>query len=673
MASLVLGPLQRHADETRVTVWVETDTACEVQVRAVPVEVDTPARDTPHGENTRRDGGGPPGRPPGRPTGEPTGEPTGRSSTFAVAGHHYAVVVVEGLTPGVAVPYEVALDGECVWPSPGDPPSLLRPFASSARRLRVAFGSCRVTAPQERPYTLGLGEHRRGLGTDALHALALRMRSEDAGNPAAWPDVLLMLGDQVYADHVDPATLAWIRSRRDTAAPPGEEIADFEEYAHLYVEAWSQPEIRWLLSTVPTAMIFDDHDVRDDWNISAAWRAAICTQPWWEERIIGGITAYWIYQHVGNLDPDTRAADRVFAALTTPATPATPATSASSAAEGAADEAGGTARVIQDTGMTGAALLREVARRVNAAADGTDRAHGTDRTDSAGGTDRTDGTSSTEGNGDEDGTDDGGDRDIGDRDIGAGVRWSFRWDIGRCRLVVIDSRCARVLAPDGRRLMVDEAEWEWVRAQTKQGGEVDHLLIATSLPYLLFPGIHWVEAASEPLAAGRWGRRVARLTEAVRQTIDLEHWSAFGRSFDTMTELLRAVAAGEHGPVPASVTVLSGDVHHAYLARAELPGAGCPVHQAVCSPFRNPLGPAIRHAGRLARTRLMVAAARSFALRVGARRPALEWQVTHGPWFDSQIAYLHIDGRANKLRLEKTEPDGTPGGLDEVLAVDLAC
>ena len=38
---------------------------------------------------------------------------------------------------------------------------------------------------------------------------------------------------------------------------------------YLYRESWSDPDIRWLLSTVPTTMIFDDHDVNDDWNISS--------------------------------------------------------------------------------------------------------------------------------------------------------------------------------------------------------------------------------------------------------------------------------------------------------------------------------------------------------------------------------------------------------------------
>ena len=93
-----------------------------------------------------------------------------------------------------------------------------------------------------------------------------------------WPDALLLLGDQVYADEVSPETAAYIRSRRNTAEPPGEEIANFEEYTRLYRESWSDPDIRWLLSTVPSTMIFDDHDVRDDWNISAVLgRRDTCT------------------------------------------------------------------------------------------------------------------------------------------------------------------------------------------------------------------------------------------------------------------------------------------------------------------------------------------------------------------------------------------------------------
>ncbi len=105
---------------------------------------------------------------------------------------------------------------------------------------------------------------------------------------------------------------AFIRARRDVAEPPGDEIADFEEYARLYREAWSDPDIRWLLATVPTTMIFDDHDVTDDWNISESWVAEMRARPWWEERITGAFMAYWVYQHLGNLSPPELAEESLF-------------------------------------------------------------------------------------------------------------------------------------------------------------------------------------------------------------------------------------------------------------------------------------------------------------------------------------------------------------------------
>jgi hypothetical protein len=60
-----------------------------------------------------------------------------------------------------------------------------------------------------------------------------------------------------------------------------------------------------MFSVVPSAMIFDDHDMIDDWNISASWVRGIRKQPWWREHVIGGLVSYWIYQHLGNLPPAT--------------------------------------------------------------------------------------------------------------------------------------------------------------------------------------------------------------------------------------------------------------------------------------------------------------------------------------------------------------------------------
>jgi PhoD-like phosphatase len=173
---------------------------------------------------------------------------------------------------------------------------------SPESRLRIVFGSCRVAVPHHPPYTLTKDEDpEHGREIDALYALAQRMKERPQEE---WPDILLMIGDQVYADEDAPETRKFIRDRRGTDGEPGEEVADFEEYTRLYRETWGDETIRWLFSVVPSAMIFDDHDVHDDWNTSISWLEEMRAKPWWDRRITGALASYWIYQAVGNFSPD---------------------------------------------------------------------------------------------------------------------------------------------------------------------------------------------------------------------------------------------------------------------------------------------------------------------------------------------------------------------------------
>ena len=535
MAGLVLGPLHRWASTSEATVWVETDDACRVEVRA--------------------------------------GDATASARTFAVEGHHYAIVRVGGLPEDAATPYEVALDGDRVWPEPDGPfPASALRTHSAEGPARVVFGSCRTAYPHEPPYTLHPDDHDCGREIDALRATALRMAASD---PAGWPHTVLLLGDQVYADEVSPDTLDFIRSRRDTSVPPGESIADFEEYTRLYREAWSDPPIRWLLSTVPSAMIFDDHDVVDDWNTSAAWVEEMRGSDWWDRRVVGAFMAYVLYQHWGNLNPDALEKDPVYR------------------------------RVLE--GGDGSEILAEAAL-------------------------------------------------TWDREV-SGVRWSYCRDIGSSRIVMIDSRAGRVLEP-GRRSMVDADEWRWI-VEHATGG-FDHLLIGTSLPLIMAPALHYLEAWNEAVCDGAWGGLAARVGERIRQGADLEHWPAFRDSFEAMCALLREVAAGGRGQAPASIVILSGDVHHAYLAEVGFPrGSGTTSHvwQATCSPFRNPLGTMERRGVNFGFTRAGTAIARALARAAGVPRPPARWRFQPGdPRFDNQVGTIELDGRTAMARLERAVP-----------------
>ena len=541
MPNLVLGPLLRYAGEHDATVWVETDVPCEVEVL--------------------------------------TGDQTHRARTFRVEGHHYALVRITGLEPGASYEYSVALNGERRWPEPdtGFPPSLIRTIDPS-RPFRLAFGSCHITLPQKPPYTLNKDQDKRARGPDALYALAETMRRALPHTTQTWPDALFLLGDQVYADEVSLGTLEFIRSRRGIKEGPGETVADFEEYTHLYYDSWREPGIRWLLSTVPSAMIFDDHDVHDDWNTSRAWVEKMRATRWWDERITGGFMSYWIYQHLGNLSPEELDEDELFREV----------------------------REAEDAGP----LLRRFAREA-------------------------------------------------DRDTTA-ARWSYHRDFGGARLLVVDTRAGRVL-DEGRRTIVDDEEWTWIEEHAS--GNFDHLLIGTSVPFLLPPALHHAEVWNEAVCGGVWGPLAARLGEVLRQAVDLEHWSAFGRSFEKLVDLLRTVGSGRPGTKPpASVVVLSGDVHHGYLAQADLLHASVEsaVYQAVCSPLRNTLGASERLAMRFGWSRPGKLLWRTIARLADAKQTDIAWRLTHKePWFENHVGTLVLHGREASLEIEQPSTQGS--------------
>ena len=75
---LVIGPLLRYVDETSASIWVEVARPADVTVTVD--RTDATAR------------------------------------TFAVHGHHYALIEIGDLSPGASLPYTVQIDGARVWP-----------------------------------------------------------------------------------------------------------------------------------------------------------------------------------------------------------------------------------------------------------------------------------------------------------------------------------------------------------------------------------------------------------------------------------------------------------------------------------------------------------------------------------------------------------------------------
>lgn len=217
--------------------------------------------------------------------------------------------------------------------------------------LAIVHGSCR------KPH---------GPGPDGM-ALGDRLVVEDGVRP----HLLVLSGDQIYADDVSGLLLPVIRSvdevvvaRGESHLFPdidiiddrGEESADagftsstaanhlwtLGEFLAMYLLVWSDalwpadldvpqaigpdaeanadleaewdaqraklvhfrdelPRVRRLLANVPTLMIFDDHEVSDDWNLNQAWARGLYAGGMGPRVVTNALLAYLVCQHWGNV------------------------------------------------------------------------------------------------------------------------------------------------------------------------------------------------------------------------------------------------------------------------------------------------------------------------------------------------------------------------------------
>lgn len=572
---ILVGPLLRYVDATEATVWVEVSAPCRVTIRAGREEITEPS--------------------------------------WGVFGHHFAVLHLRELREGTETPYEIQLDGHTAWPLDPDRPSVIR-TPRDDDTVRLAFGSCRRGESQT-PRAL------RTIGADALVALSHRMAHTPHDE---WPDAMLLLGDQVYADIPSREISERLAERRRAGGGPravrdsegaggdrdaSGEICDFEEYSWLYHESWRDPDVRWLLSTVPSCMILDDHDLRDDWNSSYAWRREMTAQPWWRDRVIGAFASYFVYQHLGNLAPDELEDNFVYQVLR------------------AADSDAERERILSDFAVAA------------------------------------------------------------DSERGAS-QWSFKRDFGRVRVVMLDVRASRRLDPADRRVMdSDEWEWTRRACLDADVDHllIGSSLPAFMLPALHHVE-GWNEVVArdrpdKPLTAqvGEWIRLTVDLEHwaAFRNSFDdlvgllteVAAGTGAARTDDAGTDV-----ATRRGTPPASILLLGGDVHCSYLQEVELTSpqvADSPtrVHQLVMSPFRNPLQKSIRAVNRLSVRGPVPTLMRRLARAAGVREPAVRWRLTDGLWFDNGVMTLVLRGRRASAQVDHAVVEWPARGLGKALTL----
>ena len=248
-----------------------------------------------------------------------------------------------------------------------------------------------------------------------------------------------------------------------------------------------------------------------------------------------------------------------------------------------------------------------------------------------------------------------------DREV-SGVRWSYCRDVGGSRVVMIDSRAGRVLTP-GERSMVDADEWRWIIEHATGG--YDHLVIGTSLPLIMAPGLHYLEAWNEAVCDGAWGglaskrggedppgRRPRALAGVPR--LLLRHVRAAARGRRRAGAATRRPASSS-SPATCTTPTSPRSASRPAAASARASGRRPARRSATRSAPRSGAASPSRSAAPARRV------GRVLARLAGVPPPPVRWRFQDGdPRFDNQVGTLELDGRRALARLERAIPAERP-------------
>jgi hypothetical protein len=186
------------------------------------------------------------------------------------------------------------------------------------RRLRLIREEARMTTTDGHSHMLSFGEFV------ALHLLAWSSRTWRA--LAKPTDVYVTAAGSAVADRLtdweachpnklgQPSLDEW--KKKETTIQPGHVDTAFQrDVGRVEVYRGTVAKAARLLANCATYMIFDDHEVTDDWNQSKQWRNRVVTAPLGRAIIRNGMTAYTVCQAWGN---DPRAFTRPDASIFDP-------------------------------------------------------------------------------------------------------------------------------------------------------------------------------------------------------------------------------------------------------------------------------------------------------------------------------------------------------------------
>jgi hypothetical protein len=338
---LLAGPILRRTERRRVCVWVATSR---------PVEVTVSIHRLHHG-----------GAPDDNALARAPSEAVAVGpSLFA----HLAVVEPageDGFPTDELLAYDVAIEGAGLGELASGiayhgfslPTFFIRERIST---LNVLHGSCRLLHGKGED-AFGAADHilsERAHDPEARPSALFLTGDQIYGDQVAGPLIrhLDYLGRLLVGEHDDgsvpgvaslSATPVYGREAmalelaRFTSDHAENHLMSFGEFAAMYVTAWNEsawpreflpvdrsgvsehkrktyegevedleraraalPQVRRVLANIPTYMIFDDHDVTDDWNITREWCENVNGNPTGRRVVANALAAFWTFQGWGN-------------------------------------------------------------------------------------------------------------------------------------------------------------------------------------------------------------------------------------------------------------------------------------------------------------------------------------------------------------------------------------
>jgi hypothetical protein len=145
---------------------------------------------------------------------------------------------------------------------------------------------------------------------DLLPGQRSTIAEQEGGFTAGLPDQAECAKSHLFSvgEYLAIYLFSWSQTFWTELLPLREEVNQTTEYAQLWdhdaeeLARFSQTvwKVRRVLANVPTYMIFDDHDISDDWYLNQAWCLRVLGKPLGRRVVQNGLLAYAVFQAWGN-------------------------------------------------------------------------------------------------------------------------------------------------------------------------------------------------------------------------------------------------------------------------------------------------------------------------------------------------------------------------------------